>query len=545
MRLVAEGRRAAAADAATPRDPGAAPAEPAAPPRALVAGPADVWEVKPALRAILRSVEHTLGAGSGAGPSPDRDELRRVAVELRQLLGEASPLEEGGRGGGDPSVGPRPARPRPGAVVATDQPRILIVGGQARTCEEMATGLRAAGMRADLVPTVAAAVAWILEEGLPDLLIVDVAGEADGLIQLCRRLRVRLDRSELPILLIADAGDRRCVDAGVEVGANDYLVRPLSGSELLARVRTHLHVRALTRAYSRYVPREFLRYLHRESIVDVELGDYVEREMTVMFMDIRSFTSLSESMSPQQNFNFLNSYLQRVAPVVQAYGGFIDKYVGDGIMALFPDEPAAALNAAIEIRGTIRLYNRHRARCNYRPIEVGIGIHTGQLILGTIGYADRMETTVISDSVNLASRLETLNKHYGTTTIVSESTLAASGGPFAARYLGRVQVTGREGCVPVFDLYQGDPPALFEAKEAFTDLFEQAVRLYEAGEIAEAAARFQVVAQGCPKDPAARLFKQRCDELAMAFGPRLPTARQEDVDHLREGVSRLKAVGGG
>ncbi|MCZ0900792.1 adenylate/guanylate cyclase domain-containing response regulator, partial [Microcoleus sp. HI-ES] len=157
-------------------------------------------------------------------------------------------------------------------------------------------------------------------------------------------------------------------------------------------------------ASARFVPREFLKFLKRESIVDARLGDSVQAEMTIMFADIRSFTSLSESMSPRENFEFLNSYLSRVGPVIREYNGFIDKYIGDGIMALFPNRAEDAVQAAIEMQHQVKIYNRHRQNSGYQPISIGIGLHTGTLMLGTIGEAERMESTVISDAVNLASR---------------------------------------------------------------------------------------------------------------------------------------------
>ena len=116
-----------------------------------------------------------------------------------------------------------------------------------------------------------------------------------------------------------------------------------------------------TDAYGRFVPREFLNLLGIEDIRKVELGQQVERKMTVLFADIRDFTSLSESMSPQENFNFLNSYLVHMEPVITAHGGFIDKYIGDAIMALFPDSPDAALRCSQVMLEQLELYN-HRVK---------------------------------------------------------------------------------------------------------------------------------------------------------------------------------------
>lgn len=124
--------------------------------------------------------------------------------------------------------------------------------------------------------------------------------------------------------------------------------------------------------------------------------------MSVMFSGIRSFSSLSEIMSPQDNFKFINGYLSRISPVIRENGGFIDKYIGDGVMALFPGSPEEALRAAVYVIDRVNEYNAFRAELGYRkPISAGIGVHKGNMILGTIGESERFDTTVISDAVNI------------------------------------------------------------------------------------------------------------------------------------------------
>ena len=178
----------------------------------------------------------------------------------------------------------------------------------------------------------------------------------------------------------------------------------------------------LANSYARFVPKQFLTNLGKTSILDVKLGDQISKEMTVMFSDIRSFTDLSEKMTPEENFNFINSYLSRMSPIIQNHHGYIDKFMGDGIMALFDGMPDNALNAAIAMQKHIVVYNLHRDSQGYEPIRIGIGMHTGRLMLGAIGGIERMEGTVISDSVNLGSRIEGLTKIYGIKIAISEKT---------------------------------------------------------------------------------------------------------------------------
>ena len=125
---------------------------------------------------------------------------------------------------------------------------------------------------------------------------------------------------------------------------------------------------------------------------------------------------ISEKLTPQQNFKFLNSYLDKMTPAINQNEGFIDKYIGDAVMALFPKHPDDAVKAAIEMNIALKSLNKNDAS---DPIKMGVGIHKGNLVLGTIGRATRMETTVISDTVNSSARLESLNKVYGTNILIS------------------------------------------------------------------------------------------------------------------------------
>ena len=172
---------------------------------------------------------------------------------------------------------------------------------------------------------------------------------------------------------------------------------------------------------SRFVPTQFLNFLGRESIIDIGLGDAVQKDFSVLFTDIRSFTTLSEKMSALENFKFLNSYLQKMGPLIHANNGFIDKFIGDAIMALFPKSPDEALTAAIAMRQDLSKYNVTRRERNYEVIEMGIGIHSGSLMLGTVGSKSRLDTTVIGDTVNLASRLESMTKTFKIPIMISDA----------------------------------------------------------------------------------------------------------------------------
>ncbi|MCW7482304.1 adenylate/guanylate cyclase domain-containing protein [Leptospira kanakyensis] len=218
---------------------------------------------------------------------------------------------------------------------------------------------------------------------------------------------------------------------------------------------SEMHSAALEKINSsleRFIPREVLGLLNKKSITEIALGDFTEMKMTVFFLDIRNFTGLSESMSPKENFKFINSFLKLFGPIIRDHNGFVDKYLGDGMMALFPGPPDESLVAAIAMRHALREYNDGRVRGGYQAVEFGIGIHTGPLMLGTIGENRRMDSTVISDTVNAASRLEGLTKKYSADILVSGSTIASLERPelFQTKFVAEETVKGKLKPIEVF-----------------------------------------------------------------------------------------------
>lgn len=269
--------------------------------------------------------------------------------------------------------------------------------------------------------------------------------------------------------------------------------------------------KVLTESYARFVPRDFLANLGKDSILDVRLGDQIQKEMAVLFSDIRSFTTLSEAMTPAENFNFINSYLGRMSPIIQRHGGFIDKFIGDAIMALFDKSVADAVGASIEMQRYLKEYNSYRSAKGYQPIEIGIGVHAGSLMLGTIGAEDRLEGTVISDTVNLASRIESLTKVYASRIAVSEATVAEIKPlkKFHFRFLDRVKVKGKTKPVGIYEIIDGDEDPLRELKLKTLDDYQQAVTAFHQGRFAEAREAFARVLKVNPGDRPSLVYESR------------------------------------
>lgn len=254
----------------------------------------------------------------------------------------------------------------------------------------------------------------------------------------------------------------------------------------------------------RFIPQEFFMLLQRREVGDIRLGDQIEKNMTIMFADIRRFTLLAEQLGATKTFEFLNNYFSRVGEVIRENGGFVDKYLGDGFIALFPRSPDAALKTAIGIQHVVTAFNVSKPDKTTPPMEVGIGLNYGPLILGTVGEEHRMDTTVIADSVNLCSRLEGLSKLYGKGVIVPFEFLDKLENPdeYHWRYLGLIRVQGRKQPVETVHIFDGLPEADFAYFSATKDRFEEALHYYRNGEYDRAMAGFKALAAENPADPA-------------------------------------------
>jgi len=195
-----------------------------------------------------------------------------------------------------------------------------------------------------------------------------------------------------------------------------------------------------------------LELLQKNDILDVRLGDHVDREMTIMFVDIEGFTALAESMDSFSVFTLINRYLRQVGPVVRKQGGFIDKYIGDAIMALFP-QPSDAVRAAVELLQVLKTFNGTSPE-GTPELAVGIGIHCGSVCFGVLGEDQRMQGTVIGDAVNVAARIEGLTRKYHARVLISEAAkqLLADDAVWEFRFIDKVPIRGRRGTTGVWEV---------------------------------------------------------------------------------------------
>lgn len=273
----------------------------------------------------------------------------------------------------------------------------------------------------------------------------------------------------------------------------------------------------IRKAFSRFVPEQIIDELVENSNASDKIAVGEKRNVAVLFSDIRSFTNISECNKPETIVAFLNRYFSIMCEIIKKYGGTVDKFIGDAIMALFgapvsyEDNSRRAVAAAVEMRQALETV----------PLEdlvlpagmkfnIGIGINYGDLIVGSIGSKDKTDYSVIGDNVNLASRLEGLTKTYGSMIVISQSTKddIKEQDDFAFRYLDDVKVKGKAKAVPIFAV---DKDAC-EFSQNYKDNYLKGIDLYKQGIFELAKEYFEKALDEVPEDKASLLMLDRCEE---------------------------------
>ncbi|MBF0401639.1 MAG: response regulator [Magnetococcales bacterium] len=398
----------------------------------------------------------------------------------------------------------------------------------------------------------------------PDLILLDIQmPEMDG-YEVCRQLKANAATRAIPIIFVTAMNDVGDEVKGFELGAVDYIAKPISPPVVYARVRAHLEIvmarnqiqslngdlsqalveqkmayealhqarielaetqamAVMTKAFEKFVPKQFLECLAKEGLEHIKAGTVELSTITVMFTDIRSFTKLSEQMSPHDIFALLNNYIGRMQKPIERNNGFIDKFIGDAIMALFDgsmqEQATHAVQAAIGMQQELQLFNRERAAAGLDPVITGIGLHIGEVMMGTLGNDNRMDSTVIGDAANLAARLEGLTKYYQCPIIISDELFALlEPGHFLCRPLDRVVVKGRSRAVLVYEVFNTDPEPQRARKLASLDSYRAGLELFYGRRWQESLQAFQHCLEQDGDDVMSRMYAER-SSLLMAEPP--------------------------
>jgi len=255
-------------------------------------------------------------------------------------------------------------------------------------------------------------------------------------------------------------------------------------------------------ASARYIPDETIRELERVDFAAVQPGDWIEKDFTILFVDIRNYTTISEKVQPDILLKGLNLYLSLMEPIIRKNHGYIDKYIGDAIMALFPGKADDAVQAAIEMHTTLRNNSAQFEQLGLGRIETATGIHYGRVVLGAVGNSSRLDITVLSDAVNLASRIEGVAKKYGAAIVVSEDTMLQLGNSAAyfSRPLNLVRVKGRSTETVVYEILAGFAEADHVNLRECLGECERAFLLHRTGDRQGAAILVKQLAARYPED---------------------------------------------
>ncbi|MCL2806171.1 MAG: HAMP domain-containing protein [Treponema sp.] len=252
----------------------------------------------------------------------------------------------------------------------------------------------------------------------------------------------------------------------------------------------------------RFVPIQFMEHLGVSDITKMKLGDNVQRDLSVLFFDIRYFSINSEMMTARENFVFINKILGVAGPIIRKHYGFVDKYIGDAAMALFANGIDAA-RAGIELYQTLVTDEETRVKIGVDGIDIGVGVHSGSVMMGIVGENERLSSTVISPNVNLASRVEGLSKQTGSGMLITRDTMNQLTGneeEFSYRFIGMVQAAGVNEVVGLFDMLDALSPKNKHMRLTTKTFFESGVRKYHMKDYSAAVQRFQKVVEMDPKD---------------------------------------------
>jgi class 3 adenylate cyclase/HAMP domain-containing protein len=262
------------------------------------------------------------------------------------------------------------------------------------------------------------------------------------------------------------------------------------------------YIKRMNESTIRFVPIQFMEYLGVTDITKMNLGDHVRRDLSVLFFDIRSFSVHSEILSVQENFLFINKILSVAGPILRSHNGFVDKFIGDAAMAIFADA-RDAVRAGIEIYRKVVLDGATKVKIGADGINIGVGIHTGSVMMGIVGEPERLSSTVISKNVNLASRVESLTKQTKSGMLITRDTLNQLSGSeteFQYRFIGMTQAAGVTEVIGLFDVLDALPASIRKRRLATKKVFESGVRKYHTREYKAALKRFEMVVKADPGD---------------------------------------------
>jgi two-component system sensor histidine kinase ChiS len=425
----------------------------------------------------------------------------------------------------------------------------------------------------------------------PDLILLDIMMPEMNGFDVCEILRKDTALQTVPVIFLTALDDDTSRLRGLEMMADDYLTKPFNSRLLLAKVENILQLSKmrsqavssqfnqqvkeqskrqiaaaweaneyLSEKFQLFVPEQLLGRIAPQGIESIQLGNVTEEELTILFCDIRGFTAIAESQEARETFEWLNAFFTEMNDCITSHGGFIDKYLGDAIMSVFDKRKSHAMDAieaAVAMQESLQKFNASRQKYNLEnPLNIGTGINTGIGMIGTLGSDRRMDSTVIGDVVNTASRLENLTKIYGCQIIVSENalvhareflngisansnskeslllkcdlevgtqeTIISTSRATAAdsdlpsnnyyyRWIDRVTPRGKQQAIEIYEIWSASSPDS-EVKLLTQVLFDKGIQGWQSERYIAALGYFQQLIEQNPADTVVSFYINRCQE---------------------------------
>ena len=373
----------------------------------------------------------------------------------------------------------------------------------------------------------------LLENNTPSMILLDInMPEMDG-YEAIKILKAKPETMDIPVIFLTARAESDDELEGLSLGAVDYIIKPFQPVLLLKRIEVHLLIEAqritlekqtkdlqyfnnnLRHAFSTYLSEDVVEEIINDP-TRLQLGG-IKRHMTAMFTDIKDFVSISEALIPELVIELLNYYLSSMSDIILDQKGTIDKYEGDAIISFFgaplelPDHALRACVSALAMKRLEDEVNRHIVDnvMNISPFLTRIGINTGDMVVGNMGTQKKMNYTIIGNAVNLTSRLELINKLYGTWIIASEHTMKETGGLIFARRLDHIRVVGMKESVRIYELMDLAGDASPELRERI-EMFHAALDLFDKRDWSAAEASFRKTLEMSPNDQPSILYLDRC-----------------------------------
>lgn len=379
-------------------------------------------------------------------------------------------------------------------------PRILLVDDEPNNLLLLEELLHSQGYET-LVASSGVQALKIAKDFQPNLILLDVMMPDLGGFEVCCRLREDAKLQTVPVIFLTALDDEESKLRGLEMLGDDYFTKPIKITLLLKKIANILRLREMRSQHSEqlmqekikektkrqlsavwqineylsekfrlFVPDQFLSRIAPEGVESIQLGNAREEELTILFCDIRDFTAIAETQTPSDTFEWLNAFFTRMNQAIATHHGFIDKFLGDALMAVFDrtgNHAQDALSAAVAMVQSLNQFNSDRQKYNLeQPVNIGIGIHTGVAMIGTVGSDRRMDSTVIGDVVNTAARLEELTKLYGCHILASDAVIAQMRQPelFSCRLIDRVTPRGKQQALDLYEVLGTQTQLFHEAK---------------------------------------------------------------------------------